>query len=252
MLALDRMDRVTLLGHLRKVTDWSQTNPETRRLQSAHLDLLMQIQKLEASVGDAQRASEDATAARRAAVTIAIGSGTILTLVTVAVSGLLSGTPSASGRAVAAPSSAVYSAPVQTTVYSGVVTNHGFAWDTSGVSAALTVALFGNRARVDINSPLEGSGDGDYALWADSALIVTISEAGDTIAWLGHLTAVGLEGPYRVVGGQSENQGGLWSVRYVAGPVLARWSFASRPVPESKDLAELFRPFLRLPRTKQP
>ena len=135
-------------------------------------------------------------------------------------------------------------AHAQDRVFAGTATNRGYpAAPSSPLTGTLHLSLPQDPEGVgylDIGSPLGGSGAARVHPWADTLLLVTISISGDTILWLGQVSASRVEGPYRIIGGPYKGQVGDWFVEQSSGPPLPLWSLALRPFPDSVDLAAGF------------
>ncbi len=105
-------------------------------------------------------------------------------------------------------------------VYEGTVTNDGFPdWP-----ATLHIGFEGwtpsPHGYLLIGSPLGGSGPVTLGWMQDHLALLTHSENGDTIFWVGRLNGDEMAGTYRVIGGRSTGQTGEWTVRRRSGVPL--------------------------------
>jgi Zn-dependent protease with chaperone function len=149
--------------------------------------------------------------------------------------------------------SAAKQVSAQSAVYQGTVSNYGVAAHPAEGLSGLLALRFRSTAtltgRATIGAPLGGSGPYQGRIWRDTLILRSVSDAGDTIFWLARINGDTLQGPYIVLGGQSQGQGGVWQVARVSGPRVVPRRQSARPFPDSVSLEEALAPFSRLPRT---
>lgn len=135
----------------------------------------------------------------------------------------------------------------QERVYSGTASNLGYPNSLGGgTTGTFELRLRGAapmHGSLTVGAPLGGSGSAVTAVWADTVIVRSISEAGDTIVWLAQLRADSLRGPYLIVGGASAGQGGRWSAVRASGPRIGPAWRAARPFPDSVSMAVAFGSF---------
>ena len=109
--------------------------------------------------------------------------------------------------------------------YEGEATNLGLAAAPRpidmGVTGGLTCVMPPNgEGQLIVHPPLGGTGAAVAHRWGDSVLIVSASDGGDTIAWVGRVDGVQLSGVYVIIGGMFARQGGRWTLTRTSGPAL--------------------------------
>jgi hypothetical protein len=88
------------------------------------------------------------------------------------------------------------------------------------------------EGKLVVYQPLGGTGPTAARRWADSVLILSISDGGDTIVWVGQAEGYRLAGGYVVTGGSAAGQIGRWALTRTSGPALA-----PGPRPQDRILA---------------
>jgi curved DNA-binding protein CbpA len=99
-------------------------------------------------------------------------------------------------------------------VFEGTVTNDGFPKSPASLRIALKSTADTAVGEVEIGPPLGGSGHTVIVSKPDSLLMVSWSQTGDTIVWGARKSGDRYRGRYRIVGGQSRDQTGAWTVRH--------------------------------------
>ncbi len=157
--------------------------------------------------------------------------------------------PSTRERIAALAGQATITDPSPRIVLAGTAMNLGYARNpTVGTSAWIQLRLGGVddlQGWLEVLPPLYGSGDARLELWADSALLVSSSPAGDTIAWFGILREGRISGAYLVSRGPYKGQGGHWEVEQLGGPGIEPRFGRGRPFAANVRIAEYFSPFMR-------
>jgi hypothetical protein len=143
-------------------------------------------------------------------------------------------------------SHSVQASALDSLVFNGEATNHGYpTFPTGPITAAVTLTVgdeYVAKGHLLIEPPLGGSGNITLYRWADSVFFISVSPGGDTIAWLGALADRRIQGEYRVVGGQASGQWGDWQMSQVGGASLRSLPAPSRPFPDSVDFSTLAMP----------
>jgi len=133
----------------------------------------------------------------------------------------------------------------QETRYRGTVTNHGMASSPTkgGISATLEVrGQPRSSAELIVGPGLGGSGSVRGAQLGRTVLLTSISNTGDTIAWIGIESDRGrLSGEYLIIGGPYEGQGGRWNLAHDAGS-----GFLQMPAAASSKIRDLTEATARL------
>jgi hypothetical protein len=120
--------------------------------------------------------------------------------------------------------------PNSNSTYEGEATNLGTALvPTAGLTGRVTWATAANGdGQLNISPPLGGSGPTVAHQWADSVLVISMGDGGDTIAWVGQVEGTRLAGTYVITGGSFAQQIGRWGLTRTGGPGLTP---ASPPPP---------------------
>ncbi len=110
----------------------------------------------------------------------------------------------------------------QVVEYRGTATNLGTdTHPTPPLTGSLSIRIDStSNGSMVIGAPLGGSGGIVSRRWADTLVIFSLGQAGDTIIWLGKLDGNRLAGFYRVVRGAARGQGGQWAVARTPGARL--------------------------------
>jgi hypothetical protein len=106
--------------------------------------------------------------------------------------------------------------------YDGEATNLGTgAASTEGITGRITwTTAADGQGQLNIFPPLGGSGRTVARQWADSVLVVSMGDAGETVVWVGRVEGAQLAGAYVITGGLAAHQLGRWTLARTGGPGL--------------------------------